>query len=140
MKFSAVSLSKNLHLLVSAAIVVPVGIIYGSPDLLPAFFDISVQTTDVANMLKANMVLYLGASGVWILGMIKPTVWQRATELNVLFMLTLASGRMLSMVTDGLPSGGYIFGVIAELAIGLYAVKQLQQHYSNFARKAAHGS
>jgi hypothetical protein len=43
-------------------------------------------------------------------------------------MLALATGRILSMLTDGLPTGGYIFGVIAELVIGLFAIFQLKKY------------
>jgi len=133
MKPSATYLFTNLHLAASIALVVPTGIIYGSPSLMPAFLDIQVETVDLANMLKANMALYLGVSAVWLAGMLKSTLWQRATELNVLFMLTLSGGRLLSMATDGLPTDGYIFGVIAELAIGAYALYQPRQHHARAA-------
>ena len=116
---------KNLHLLVSAAIVIPTGIIYGSPTLLPEHLDIQVQTVDLSNMLNAIMCLYLGIGFVWLLGVWNPGYWKNATQLNVLFMLTLGIGRLISMALDGLPSGGYIFGVIAELVLGFYAVYQL---------------
>ncbi|CAG2535172.1 hypothetical protein MAR621_04151 [Maribacter dokdonensis] len=35
---------KNLHLLISIAIVLPTGIIYGSPSILPEHLDIQVGT------------------------------------------------------------------------------------------------
>lgn len=110
---------KNLHLLISILIVLPTGIIYGSPSILPEQLDIQVNTIDLANMLKANMCLYIGISIIWILGVWKIEYWKRATELNILFMLTLATGRALSMIMDGLPTGGYIFGIIAEFALGI---------------------
>ncbi len=119
---------KNLHLLVSAAIVIPTGLIYGSPSILPEHLDIKVQTTDLSNMLKAIMCLYLGISLVWLLGVWKPEYWKKATQLNILFMLTLAFGRAISMVTDGIPTGGYIFGIIAELVIGLFSYYQLKKY------------
>jgi hypothetical protein len=119
---------KNLHLLVSLSIVVPTAIIYGSPSILPQQLDIQVNTIDLSNMLKAIMGLYLGISLVWILGIWKTEYWKMATQLNILFMLTLASGRIVSMVTDGLPTGGYIFGVIAEFTIGLFSMYQLKKY------------
>ena len=121
-------LFKNVHLLVSLSIVIPTAIIYGSPSLLPEQLDIQVNTIDLSNMLKAMMCLYLGISIVWILGVWKAKYWTRATQLNILFMLTLAAGRALSMVTDGLPTGGYIFGVIAELVLGLFSIYQLKKY------------
>lgn len=119
---------KHLHLLVSVVIVVPTALIYGSPSVLPEHLNIQVGTVDLANMLKAIMCLYLGISFVWILGMWKPTYWKRATELNILFMLTLATGRALSMTMDGMPTGGYIFGILAELFIGLFGIYQLKRY------------
>jgi len=119
---------KNLHLLVSLSIVVPTGIIYGSPTVLPEHLDIQVETIDLSNMLKAIMCLYIGISLVWILGIWKTEYWKVATQLNILFMLTLATGRALSMITDGFPTGGYIFGIIAEFVIGLYSIYQLKKY------------
>jgi hypothetical protein len=119
---------KNLHLLVSLLIVIPTGIIYGSPSILQKQLDIKVNTIDLSNMLKANMCLYLGISLIWVLGICKPQYWKRATELNILFMLTLATGRALSMIIDGLPSGGYIFGIIAEFMLGVFSIYQLKKY------------
>ena len=119
---------KHFHLIISLAIVIPTAIIYGSSSILPKFLNIQVNTNDFSNMLKAIMCLYLGISLVWILGIFKPEYWKRATQLSVLFMLTLATGRVLSMVSDGLPTGGYVFGVIAELVIGLYSIYQLRRY------------
>ena len=121
-------LLKNLHLIISVAIVVPTSIIYGSPSLLSQHLDIQVNTKDLSNLLKAIMCLYLGFSIIWSLGMFKPNLCEIATKSNVLFMLTLATGRTLSMLTDGMPTGGYIFGVGAELIIGLYSIYQLKKY------------
>ena len=119
---------KNVHLLVSLTIVVPTPIIYGSPSILSEQLDIQVNTIDLSNLLKAIMLLYLGISLVWILGIWKTKYWERATQLNILFMLTLATGRLLSMVIDGLPTEGYIFGILAEFSIGLFSVYQLKKY------------
>lgn len=119
---------KNLHLLISLSIAIPTGIIYGSPSTLPKQLNIQVNTIDLSNMLKANMCLYLGISFVWVLGILKTKYWKRATELNILFMLTLATGRALSMVVDGLPTVGYIFGIIAEFILGFYSIYQLKKY------------
>lgn len=126
MKDKSLWFFKNVHLLISLSIVVPTAIIYGSPSVLPQHLDIQVNTNDLANMLKAIMFLYLGVSIVWVLGICKPKYWKSATQLNMLFMLTLAFGRLLSMLVDGMPTGGYIFGVLAELIIGFYAAFQLK--------------
>jgi hypothetical protein len=122
---------KNLHLLVSLLIVVPTAIIYGSPSILTEQLDIQVNTIDLSNMLKAIMCLYLGISLVWIMGIWKTEYWKIATKLNILFMISLAIGRALSMLMDGLPTGGYIFGIIAEFALGFYSIYQLKKYDRN---------
>jgi len=119
---------KNLHLLFSLSIVVPTAIVYGSPSVLAKQLDIQVTTIDLSNMLKALMCLYLGISIVWLLGIWKKDYWKSATQLNILFMLTLATGRIVSMITDGLPTAGYIFGAIAEFIIGLFSIYQLKKY------------
>ncbi|PKG43817.1 DUF4345 family protein [Psychroflexus sp. MES1-P1E] len=77
---------------------------YGFPSLLSQQLNIQVNTIDLSNMLKAILCLYIGISIIWILGIWKKEYWKCATELNILFMLTLAIGRALSMVTDEPPS------------------------------------
>ncbi len=112
----------------------PTGIIYGSNSILPKYLDIQINTTDLSNMLKANMILYIGISIVWVLGMWKTEYWNRATELNILFMLTLGIGRTISIVMDGKPTNGYIFGVITELTIGLFSIYQLRKYKTQMER------
>ena len=119
---------KNAHLIISLLIVVPTAIIYGRPSLLEEQLEIEVSTIDLSNMLKAIMCLYLGVAAVWALGIWKAGYWKIATQLNMLFMLTLALGRILSMAIDGMPTGGYIFGLIAELILGLFSVYQLKRY------------
>jgi hypothetical protein len=122
---------KNLHLIVSILIVVPTAIIYGSPSILPDYLNIKVNTVDFSNMLKAIMCLYLGISFVWILGIWKTEYWKIATQLNILFMLSLAIGRALSMLIEGFPTGGYIFGIIAEFVLGFYSIFQFKKYNRN---------
>jgi hypothetical protein len=121
-------LFKNLHLIISLVIVIPTAIIYGSPSILPERLNIQVNTVDLSNMLKAIMCLYLGVAMVWLLGIWKNKYWKKATELNILFMLTLAVGRVLSILTDGFPTDGYVFAVIAEFSIGIYSMYQLKKY------------
>ncbi|WP_435263204.1 DUF4345 domain-containing protein [Tenacibaculum sp. nBUS_03] len=130
MDYKTILLLKNLHLIISLLIVVPTAIIYGTPSILSTNLNIEVTSIDLSNLLKAIMCLYIGVSCIWLLGIIKEKYWKSATQLNILFMLTLASGRMLSLVIDGIPTKGYVFGVIAELVIGLFSVYQLRK-YSN---------
>lgn len=126
------SLLKNLHLLISLAIVAPFSFVYGfSPaDTLPLYFDFTVETTDLKNVFRAIMGLYLAISAVWILGMIKPHLWQTATILHIVFMLGLVFGRTISLIVDGTPSQTFVTALLLELGLGIYGVRQLIKYKS----------
>lgn len=128
MNYKGILFFKNLHLVISLLIVVPTAIIYGTPSILSTNLNIEVSTIDLSNLLKAIMCLYIGISCIWLVGIIKEKYWKSATQLNILFMLTLATGRILSIIMDGIPTNGYVFGVIAELIIGLFSVYQLRKY------------
>ncbi len=121
---------KNLHLLISVSIVMPFSFVYGlSPaEILPQYFDFTVETTDLKNVFRAIMGLYLAISALWLLGMLKPTLWKTATLVNILFMLGLAFGRLLSLVLDGTPSQTFVTALFLELALGLYGVIQFRNY------------
>ncbi len=98
------------------------------PSILSNCLDIQVHSVDLSNFLKSIMCLYLGISLVWILGIWKIGYWQIATQLNILFMFSLASGRSISLLTDGFPTFGYVFGILAEFLLGLYSMYQLRKY------------
>ncbi|MGL2963127.1 DUF4345 domain-containing protein [Flavobacterium sp. RSB2_4_14] len=120
---------KNLHLIISILIVIPVGCIYGfQPNLL---FDVSLNTIDEATIFKAITGLYLAFATLWIIGIFKPSFWKIATVSNLIFMLGLGFGRIISIGFDGIPSFVFVFGTIGELVLGWYAFIQLQKRSSN---------
>tara|TARA_R110002072_G_scaffold226569_1_gene383511 strand:- start:130 stop:531 length:402 start_codon:yes stop_codon:yes gene_type:complete len=123
----------KIHLIISVLIVVPVSFVYGfNPS---SEFDIQLQTIDEHNFFKAIMGLYLGFSILWILGVFKHQYLKIALITNMIFMLGLGFGRVLSFFMDGNPTFGYQFGTIAELFLGFYGVWVLRNKSSNFAKK-----
>lgn len=116
---------KNLHLIISIIIVIPVAIFYGSkPDYL---FEVSLISTDELNIFKAIMGLYLGFATLWIYGILKPDFWKTATISNMIFMLGLAFGRICSITVDGIPTTIFVLGTIGELILGMFAWYQLKK-------------
>jgi hypothetical protein len=110
----------KIHLIISVLIVVPVSFVYGfNPS---SEFDIQLQTIDEHNFFKAIMGLYLGFSILWILGIFKHQYLKLALITNIIFMLGLGFGRVLSLFMDGNPTFGYQFGTFAELFLGFYGV------------------
>lgn len=111
-------------------IVVPAGFIYGiSPSkALPFLFDFNVETVDLNNVFRAIMCLYLAIAVIWILGIVKSEYWKTATLVNMVFMLGLAAGRIISLVIDGVPSIPFVFGLVGELTLGSFAFYQLKKY------------
>ena len=103
----------KIHLIISVLIVIPVAFVYGfNPS---SEFDIHLNTIDEYNQFKAIMGLYIGFSILWILGIFKANYLKLALVTNLIFMLGLSFGRLLSLFIDGTPSFGYKFGSFAEL-------------------------
>ena len=73
------------------------------------------------------MGLYLGFSIVWLLGIFKTNYLKTALVSNIIFMLGLGSGRVLSLIVDGTPTFGYIFGTFAEIFLGVYGLWVLKR-------------
>jgi uncharacterized membrane protein len=116
---------KNLHLFISVLIVIPAALVYGfQPNLL---FDVNLDTIDEANILKAIMGLYLAFATLWIVGILNPSLWKVATVSNIIFMLGIAFGRIISLFCDGFPSGVFVIGTLGEMILGFYGCYILQR-------------
>ncbi len=114
---------KNLHLIISSVIVISVAFIYGfQPNLL---FDVTINSTDEANIFKAIMGLYLAFASLWIVAIFKNGYWEIATISNIIFMLGLGLGRIVSLILDGKPSTIFVIGLVGELILGFYALYQI---------------
>lgn len=123
----------KIHLIISVFIVGAVAFVYGFEP--QSQFDIHLKTIDEHNFFKAIMGLYLGFSILWILGILKNSYLKTALITNIIFMLGLTFGRVLSLLLDGIPTFGFLFGTFAELFLGCYGLwvlsKKLPQIESN---------
>jgi len=118
MKLSKEAFITKIHLVISVIIVIPVSFIYGfNPS---SQFDIFLNTVDENNFFKAIMGLYIGFSILWIFGIFKTKFLKSALLSNMIFMLGLGFGRLLSIFIDCTPTFGYTFGTAAELFLGFY--------------------
>jgi Domain of unknown function (DUF4345) len=124
---------KNLHLVISTVVVIPIAFVYGSGNerIFTLFFDFSPQTTDMHNIFRAIMCLYLGMSALWIAGIIKQAFWKAATITNLLFMASLALGRLVSFAFDGPPSVVLIIGFVGESLLAILALANLKKYKTN---------
>ncbi len=121
---------KNLQLLISAVVVFFIAIYYGlfTDKILPILFDFNVETVDLKNIFRSLMSLYLGMVTLWILGILKPKLWQTATIVNIVFMGSLALGRILSLLIDGIPSTCFLVGLMLEVLLVFWGVKNLTKY------------
>jgi hypothetical protein len=93
----------RLYLLAAVLIVTPIALSYGidPAKTLPRFLDIKVEGTDQTQIFRAMMCLYLGAVLFWAVAAFKPD-WQRpAVAWAIIFALSLAVGRVISLIVDG---------------------------------------
>ena len=123
---------KNLHLTISAIILIIVSLVYGlSPtNILPNFFDFGVESIDLKHTFRATMGLYLGMVVLWVIGIFKSPQWRTATISNVFFMSGLVLGRTISFVIDGIPSIYFSVGLILELTLALWGIINLNKYQS----------
>lgn len=122
--------TKNLHLLISVCIIVPIAIAYGlmPGGILKDIFTFQSWTPDLANVFRATMGLYIAMSIFWIIGIIRSRFWLAATLSNILFMSGLAFGRMISIVIDGIPSNIFLFGLILEIILAAWGIINLKKY------------
>jgi hypothetical protein len=93
----------KLYLLVFALGLVPIALSYGVAParILPHYLDITVRGTDQTQIFRAMMCLYLGVSLFFVMGAVR-SAWRRpAVAFAAIFALSLALGRVISLVVDG---------------------------------------
>jgi hypothetical protein len=122
------------YLLLVAVLLVPIALSYGiaPATVLPKVLDIAVAGPDQTQIFRALMCLYLAASIFWAIAAFKPAWRHVAVIWAVFFALSLAIGRILSLVVDGAPSRILDVYLAVELAGGLWglAVLALEQRKS----------
>ena len=119
---------KNLHLILSSIFIIPIAFVYGlyPQKILPQLFDFTINGTDLSNIFRAIMGLYLAMGIFWITGIIKPGFWRAATMANIVFMTGLAAGRLVSMKLDGSPTYYFSFGLVLEALLAAWGIVNLR--------------
>jgi Domain of unknown function (DUF4345) len=110
----------KIFLLAAGVFLIPVALTYGVDPAatLPKFMNITVEGTDQPHIFRALSCLYLGMVTFCIIAAFTPE-WQRVAVIwAVFFALSLAIGRIISIIVDGVPSGILIFFLAVELIVG----------------------
>ncbi len=116
-------------LVLTAIGLVPIALGYGvaPQQSLEYLFAVSVQNVNGTHIFRAIMGLYLALAAFWIVGAYKAHLRQPALYSLVVFMLGLASGRLLSLVVDGVPHWLLLAYLALELGIGLVGLLLLKR-------------
>jgi len=119
----------KLFLLVAGVFLVPVALSYGvDPAVtLPKFMNITMEGTDQTHIFRALMGLYLGMSTFCIIAAFTPEWRHVAVIWAVFFAYSLAIGRILSLIVDGMPSPMLLFYLAVELVVGTWGLFVLSQ-------------
>ena len=123
-------MTKNTHLITSVLLLSFIALAYGvSPHtVLPLVFDFKVESVDLQHVFRAIMGLYLGNIALWTMGVLNPAYWRAATIANVVFMVGLAAGRLLSLLLDGLPSPVLQAGLVGETGFAIWGMVNLKKY------------
>jgi hypothetical protein len=111
---------ESVFLILAAAGLTPIALSYG---LVPGtslsfLFGIDASDTNTAHIFRAVMGLYLALVFFWIAGAKTPSLRLPALWSLTVFMLGLASGRILSLLVDGVPHPLLAVYLLLELGFG----------------------
>ena len=110
---------KQAYLVLSSIIVAVIALLYGlSPQWFARSF-LGVRDLDVnlAHILRAVMGLYVGFGLFWLFSALSNRHRNTAVLTTLIFAAGLVSGRIISLVADGLPSPLLVGYTVAELAL-----------------------
>jgi hypothetical protein len=115
---------KKLFLLVAGVFLIPVALSYGVDPAatLPMSMNVTVEGTDQTHIFRALMGLYLGMVTFCIIAAFTPEWRHVAVIWAVFFAYSLAIGRILSLIIDGIPSPMLLFYLAVELVVGTWGL------------------
>jgi hypothetical protein len=119
----------RFYLLFSAAGLCVIALSYGvAPvEILPKLLNITVNGTDLTHIFRAIMGLYMGMIVLWVLGSFQANLTRAAVIAEIVFMIGLFLGRVLSIIVDGVPSILLVLYAILEITMGLWGVLVLKK-------------
>ncbi|RLA18489.1 MAG: DUF4345 domain-containing protein [Gammaproteobacteria bacterium] len=111
-------LIKKYFLIFSFSVVAIIALLYGiSPQwFAQTFLDVPDVSLDIAHILRAVTGLYLALGLFWLFAAFSDKYRNFAVLSIVLFAGGLVSGRIISLFTDGQPSGILLLYVLMEFA------------------------
>tara|TARA_B100001093_G_scaffold460339_1_gene474078 strand:+ start:126 stop:518 length:393 start_codon:yes stop_codon:yes gene_type:complete len=125
---------ESFFLVFVASGVFPISLSYGlfPSQSLVYLYDIEVTNTNLKNIFRAIMGLYISLVTFWIIGARYKSLQLPALWSLTIFMLGLAVGRLLSLVIDGLPYPLFVLYMVLEFlfaAVGYKFIHDLNQRH-----------
>ncbi len=115
----------------TAIILIPIALLYGlAPErTLSYLFQIEDINLNLKNMLRSVMGFYLALAVFWITAALFDKFKIPALLSLAIFMFGVSSGRLISVLFDGVPNWILVFFTISELLLGvtaLFFIKQIK--------------
>jgi len=119
----------RLLLIFAAVGLVPIALSYGliPGTTIPMLLDFPVEGTNQTHVFRAIMGLYLANVLFWVIGAMHEPLRRPALMTLFVFMAGLATGRLLSLLIDGMPNAVLVFYLIAEVALAVLAFGALRR-------------
>ena len=119
---------ESFFLLFISAGVFPAALGYGlnPQEFLPVLYGIEITSSNLSNVFRAVMGLYVGCILLWISGAFNKSLTIPALWCMFVFMLGIGLGRALSLILDGMPDMIFVFFMFFEFvaaAITFYLLK-----------------
>ena len=110
---------KKYYLIFAFCIVAIIALLYGvSPQwFAQTFLDVPNLSLDIAHILRAVMCLYLALGLFWLYGAFNDIYRNVAVLTTMIFAGGLVTGRIISLFSDGQPSGILLLYVIMEFVL-----------------------
>ena len=121
--------TRQIFLCVASCGLLPIALSYGvCPRAAMDFlYDIALVNTNGVHIFRAVMGLYMAFICLWVGGVLKAELRQPALYSLVFFMGGLATGRLLSLIVDGMPHVLLFVYMLLEFAFGAVGYRLLSQ-------------
>ena len=125
-----VAMSDRFVLLLAAAGLFPIALSYGvvPSATIPFLLGFPVESIELTHVFRAVMGLYFAALAFWVCGAFNPSLSRSALWSLFIFMAGLATGRLLSIIVDGVPTFALVFSFLAEILFAALALIQIRKH------------
>lgn len=121
--------AQKIFLIAAALGLVPIALSYGidPQGVLGQLFGLEFAAPNGVHIMRAMMFLYLGLASFWVMGARNEKLTIPALYSLIVFMLSLAAGRLVSLLVDGMPHWILVAYLGLEVAFGIVGIVLLKR-------------